>query len=225
MKTYVVASSKNWFKKHKKSSEYKSLNITEIYTKDELNIAYLSKLQPEYIFFPHWSWIVSEEIYNNFKCVVFHTAPLPYGRGGSPIQNLILKGFKKSPLCALEMNEIIDGGAIYCSEEVSLEGKISEIFINLAGTVEKLILKIINENPVPVDQAGQVVKFQRLNFEHNEMDFSLSLEKLFDRIRMVDGMDYPKAFKKIGKYSINFSNALIKNGRLYASVELIQDED
>ena len=197
MKSYVIASSKDWFSKHTKSSEFKDLNIIEIDSEKDLNYAFLKKLQPEYIFFPHWNSIVDEVIYSNFKCIVFHTAPLPYGRGGSPIQNLILRGFKKSPLCAIEMTKVVDGGAVYCSEEISLEGKISEIFFNLANTVEKLILKIINENPIPVRQVGDVVEFKRLKPEDSELDFSLLPDELFDRIRMVDGLDYPKAFKKI----------------------------
>jgi methionyl-tRNA formyltransferase len=223
MKSYVVAASKNWFSKHKKSQEYKDLNIIEINSENDLNYSYLKKLKPEYIFFPHWNSIVDEEIYSNFKCVVFHTAPLPYGRGGSPIQNLILRGFKKSPLCAIEMTKILDGGPIYCSEEISLEGKISEIFFNLASSVEKLILRIVHENPKPIPQAGEIVEFKRLKADDNELDFSLMPEELFDRVRMVDGLDYPKAFKKIGKYKMKFSNALMKDGKLYANVEFNEE--
>ena len=32
-----------------------------------------------------------KKIYENFICVIFHTGNLPKHRGGSPIQNLILK--------------------------------------------------------------------------------------------------------------------------------------
>ena len=225
MKSYVVASSKEWFENHPKSKEYKNLNIAEISTKEDLNYTHLIKLQPDYIFFPHWNWIVDKKIFNNFKCVVFHTAPLPYGRGGSPIQNLILRGFKKSPICALEMNKTIDGGAIYCSEEISLEGKISDIFSNAASTIEKLILKIVKENPVPIQQVGEVKEFKRLKPIDSQLDFSLSPIELFDRIRMVDGLDYPKAFTKIGKYNIKFCDALIKDGKLHASIELTDSKE
>ena len=95
----------------------------------------------------------------------------------------------------------------------------------MANIVEKLILKIINENPTPVSQVGEIVEFKRLKPGDNELDFSLMPEELFDRIRMVDGLDYPKAFKKIGKYNIKFTDALIKNGKLHASVELGDDQE
>ncbi len=31
------------------------------------------------------------EIFENWACVVFHMTDLPYGRGGSPLQNLIVR--------------------------------------------------------------------------------------------------------------------------------------
>ena len=93
MTNYVVASSKSWFKEHSKSSEYKNLSIYEISTKKDLNLSKLEDINPRYIFFPHWNWKIEPEIYLRYECVVFHTAPLPYGRGGSPIQNLIINGF------------------------------------------------------------------------------------------------------------------------------------
>ena len=65
MKSYVVASSKDWFSKHKKSHEYNDLNIVEINSENDLSYAYLKKLQPEYVFFPHWNSIVNEKIYKN----------------------------------------------------------------------------------------------------------------------------------------------------------------
>jgi methionyl-tRNA formyltransferase len=104
-----------------------------------------------------------------------------------------------------------------------LEGKISEIFFNLASSVEKLILRIVHENPKPIPQAGEIVEFKRLKADDNELDFSLMPEELFDRVRMVDGLDYPKAFKKIGKYKMKFSNALMKDGKLYANVEFNEE--
>ena len=124
MKNYVVASSRKWFFEFPKSKKYQKLSIFKIKNKKELNLNYLSKINPRYIFFPHWSWKVETEILEKFECVAFHTAPLPYGRGGSPIQNLILNGFKKSPVCALKMTNELDAGPIYKKFEISLEGSV-----------------------------------------------------------------------------------------------------
>ena len=72
-----------------------SHEVLIINNKSQLSKDKLADFIPDIIFFPHWNWIVPDTIYESFKCIVFHTAPLPYGRGGSPIQNLILRGFKK----------------------------------------------------------------------------------------------------------------------------------
>ena len=61
-------------------------------------------------------------------CIGFHTAPLPYGRGGSPIQNLIIRNFKIAPVCAIKMTNKFDAGPIFLKEKVSLSGNLDAIF-------------------------------------------------------------------------------------------------
>jgi methionyl-tRNA formyltransferase len=221
MINYIVASSKDWFKEHPKSEEYEELNLIEISNKEDLKLEYLEKINPRYIFFPHWNWKVSSEIYERFECVVFHTAPLPYGRGGSPIQNLIIKGLKNSPVCALKMTDILDGGPIYDSIEVSLDGTISEIFSRIAACIEKLIVLICQNNPHPIEQNGEVVAFKRLSNSDNELLSNHSIKELYDRIRMVDGLDYPRAFINYGNHKIEFSEACIDGNHLLAKVKII----
>ena len=225
MTNYVIASSKDWFKEHPKSEEYRSLNLFEMTKKGELNLGYLETINPRYIFFPHWSWKVDSEIYKRFECVAFHTAPLPYGRGGSPIQNLILNGLKKSPVCALRMTDILDGGPIYDSLEVSLDGTISEIFIRIADCVEKLIILICQNNPDPIEQDGEVVTFKRLSNTDNELLGSYSIGELYDRIRMVDGNGYPKATINFGDYKIELTEAIILGDELHAKVRLFNNDN
>src|SRR5882672_1131472 len=61
-------------------------------TREELTADAVNALKPRYIFFLHWSWKVPEELVGNYECVCFHMTDVPYGRGGSPLQNLILRG-------------------------------------------------------------------------------------------------------------------------------------
>jgi len=37
-------------------------------------------------------WIILKEIFENYEIILFHMTDLPYGRGGSPLQNLIVRG-------------------------------------------------------------------------------------------------------------------------------------
>lgn len=215
---YVVASSKTWFKKHLKSDQYKKLQIIEISSKNDLNTKNLKKINPRYIFFPHWSWKINTDIYNNFECIGFHTSPLPFGRGGSPIQNLIVRGVKKSPLCAFKITDTIDGGPIYDSIKVSLDGTIDEIFSRIAVCVEKIIIKICNKKIIPKKQNGRVVLFKRLKYEDNELKSDYSIKALYDRVRMVDGLDYSKAFINFGKNRIEFTEAKLVKNKLEAKI-------
>ena len=62
----------------------------------KLTFNYVKKLNPEFIFLPDWSWIVPFDIVDNFKCVCFHESNLPKFRGGSPLQNQIIRGIEKT---------------------------------------------------------------------------------------------------------------------------------
>jgi methionyl-tRNA formyltransferase len=225
MMNYVVASSKDWFQEHPKTREYSSLNIIEIKTKNELNLELLEEINPRYIFFPHWNWKVGSEIFERYECVVFHTAPLPFGRGGSPIQNLILRNIEKTPVCALRMTEILDGGPIYDSIEVTLDGTITQILSKIAVCVEKLIIKICQENIEPKEQSGAVVTFNRLTYADNELKSEYSIKELYDRIRMVDGEGYKNAYINFGDYKIDLKDSQIKNNEIVAKIRLYRDED
>ena len=53
---------------------------------------------------------------------------LPFGRGGSPLQNLITRGISKTKISALRCNEEIDAGPIYLKRPLSLHGSAEEIY-------------------------------------------------------------------------------------------------
>jgi len=221
----VIVYSKNWFESHPKSDEFKKLELTEITNKADLNLENLKKINPRYVFFPHWNWKVEPEIFEAFECVVFHTAPLPYGRGGSPIQNLIIRGINKSPVCALKMTDVLDGGPIYDSKEISLEGNIDGIFSEIAKCVEELILKICKLNLIPLPQKGNVVSFKRLSYVDNQLLQEHSINEVYDRIRMVDGEGYKRAYITFGDHKIEFSEAKIVNNELLAKIRMLKDVD
>lgn len=98
---------KNYFElKEKLVNEY-IFHIIE--NKEELTLENIKRINPKYIFFPHWSWIIPEEIYLNYECVLFHMTDLPYGRGGSPLQNLIMNKKYNTKISAIQVSKILDG--------------------------------------------------------------------------------------------------------------------
>jgi methionyl-tRNA formyltransferase len=208
----VICSSKSWFKLNPSIGDTHVVKYFQ--GKDELSIKALVEFKPDYVFFTHWNWIVKDDIHQNFNCVVFHTAPLPYGRGGSPIQNLILEGFDKAPVCAIKMTRELDSGPIYASSAISLAGSLKDIFLRLNVAVNDLIEEITENNPSAVPQRGEPHIFKRLTIEDNEIPMGLGLEEIYDRIRMVDHDEYPNAFITYDNIKLEFGSAKIVNGTL-----------
>ena len=58
----------NVFKKLKK--KYK--NFILIKDKENLTISKIQNIDPKFIFFPDWSWILPNEIIKNYQCVCIH---------------------------------------------------------------------------------------------------------------------------------------------------------
>lgn len=231
MENIVIATIKEWnienyFKL--KNSFYDKYNFHLITNSEELNYANLEKLNPRYIFFPHWSWIIKEEIYSNFECIVFHMTDLPYGRGGSPFQNLIMNEVYDTKISALKVDGGLDTGDIYLKENFNISiGSAEENFIKLSKIIfEKMIPVFFNNNLIAEKQYGEIVEFKRR--KQNESDiFNLkekSLSKLYDFIRMLDAEGYPKAYINLDKVRIDFSEVQLKNKKLVGRFEIIENE-
>ena len=218
MSNSIIACSKNWFFSEPKSEKFKKINFIKITNKKDFSIKKIKEIDPDYIFLPHWSYIVSPHIYENWKCIGFHTAPLPYGRGGSPIQNLIKNKIKNSPVCAFEVNNKIDSGPIYDSYKISLSGNCEDILKRISKAVENMILNIIKNKPSPVMQRGRATYFKRRSPSDSLIGKNLKSKELYDHIRMLDSDEYPRAYMNYGKYKIEFSKAELKDSKVYAKV-------
>ena len=205
----LICNSKSWFSLNKEIKDFYS--IKEISRKEDLNSKLIQDFKPDFIFFPHWNWIVDKKIHQNQNCIVFHTSPLPYGRGGSPIQNLILNGYENTPVCALEMTSEIDSGSIYGQISISLEGKLETIFSRINNAINKLIIKIVKNQLIPLPQEGKPHLFKRLTEKNNEIPKKISLKEIYDRVRMVDHKDYPNAYIIYGNNKLEFYNASFSN--------------
>lgn len=107
------------------------------------------KANPKYIFFLHWSWKVPLEIINNYECVCFHMTDVPYGRGGSPLQNLVVRGHRRTKLTALRMTEDFDAGPVYLKKDLTLGGNAEEIYIRACYLSAEMIHRIVLEHPKP----------------------------------------------------------------------------
>jgi methionyl-tRNA formyltransferase len=177
-------------------------------------------LGPRYIFFLHWSWKVSDHLIDACECVGFHMTDLPYGRGGSPLQNLVLRGRKETVLTALRLTGELDAGPVYLKEPLSLAGSAEEIYIRAGYLSAAMIRRIISERLQPSPQIGEVVTFKRRKPAESEIPEADSLHALHDFIRMLDAEGYPRAFITYKGFRYEFSRAALYDGRIVADVRV-----
>jgi len=220
-KNYVVAGAKPWSRRV--FDENISVFPGEWYfvsRPKELSLKTMARLEPRYIFFLHWSWKVPSEIINGYECVCFHMTDVPYGRGGSPLQNLIQNGHRHTKLTALQMVEEFDAGPIYLKEDLCLEGNAEEIYIRASYISAQMIRKIAEEEPTPQPQVGDPLIFKRRKPDESRISDLPDLQAMHDFIRMLDANGYPKAFLEYSGFRYEFSRAAMYDGRLKADVKI-----
>ena len=181
----------------------------------------LKHMQPRYVFFLHWSWKVPLEIIKDHECVCFHMTDVPYGRGGSPLQNLILRGHRHTRLTALRMVEEFDAGPVYLKEDLSLEGNAEEIYIRASYLSARMIRQIIEQEPMPLPQNGKPVLFERRKPKESRIPEFNKLRELHDFIRMLDADGYPPAFIEYNGFRYEFNRAALYHGKIVADVNII----
>ena len=173
-------------------------------------------LKPRYIFFPHWSWTVPDDVLAAAECVCFHMTDVPYGRGGSPLQNLIARGHGETKLSALRMVPELDAGPVYMKRDLSLEGAAHEIFERCARLTFDMIEEIVAGQLEPVPQSGTPVTFARRRPEESRLPQSGSPQAVYDHIRMLDAEGYPRAFLDYGDFRLEFRDARLDGERIEA---------
>ena len=190
----------------------------------ELTDEHVAKIDPRYIFFLHWSWKVPDSLIENRECVCFHMTDVPFGRGGSPLQNLLARDIRHTKLSALRMTSEIDAGPVYCKKSLCLEGGAEEIYLRANLEAAELIRAIIDRELKPAPQSGKVVEFPRRRPAESRIPQLDGLRKLHDFIRMLDADGYPHAFVEHAGFRFQFRRASLYNGHIHADVIITEVE-
>ena len=226
-RVYVVATLKPWnIQAYHRTLKHLPGQWHLVTDPAQLTVERVRSLAPRYIFFPHWSEIVPAEILALTECVCFHETDLPFGRGGSPVQNLIERGQRETVITALRMVEELDAGPVYMKQPLSLEGGGEEVYLRAASLVAEMIAEMIEQEPESFEQVGEAVVFQRRTPQQSEVPSDMQgLEQLFDHIRMLDAEGYPKACFTHGHYRFELSRPALKTGEIVADVRITRIED
>lgn len=225
MENILIVSEKSW---NKELVSYLQSTMPQyafylISQKEDFTVERIGSISPVKIFIPHWSYIIPSAIFERYECIVFHMTDLPYGRGGSPLQNLIVRGLTATKLSALRVEVGLDTGPVYLKMDLSLLGTAEEIFVRANKLVGKMIVEIIQNNLQPVPQEGDPVVFKRRKPEQSDMSGLEKLEEIFDYIRMLDADGYPHAYIEKGEFRYEFTRASIKaDGSIVADVKITE---
>lgn len=217
--SYVVCGTKPW-NRHVFDEQLRTLpgKWYFIGSHEEFTLGRLEDLDPRYMFFLHWSRKVPDELLERFECVNFHMTDVPYGRGGTPLQNLIEQGHSHTRLSALRMVSELDAGPVYLKEDLCLRGTAEEVYLRASELSARMIQRIIQENPEPEPQDGKPTVFRRRQPDQSEVPHVPSLEALHDFIRMLDAEGYPRAFLMHAGFRFEFHRAARYFDRVEADV-------
>ena len=140
--------------------------------------------------------------------------------GGSPLQNLIIRGHTETMLTALRMVGELDAGPVYKKMPLTLDGSAEEIYTRAGRLGMEIIDWIIGNRPVPVPQVGAPVLFKRRKPEQSRLPDRCGLHEIHDFIRMLDAEGYPRAFLEIGGLRLEFSHSRLDLDHVLADVRI-----
>ena len=154
---------------------------------------------------------------------------LPYDRcafwaGGSPLQNLISRGFTETKLTALKMIDEMDAGPYFLKETLSLHGSAEEIYKRAAVLSFHMARLIMDNHLPPKPQVGEATIFKRRTPAESALPQFEDLGKFYDFVRMLDAPTYPRAFLKASGLKFVFSDAKWHDGTIKAEVEVNIDQ-
>ncbi len=152
--------------------------------------------------------------------MIFHMTDVPYGRGGSPLQNLIVRGHTETKLTALRCVAEMDAGPVYLQRPLSLLGTAEEILIRAGHLIIDMIVTITAVEPMPRRQQGAPTVFERRKPTDGALDQARTISNAYDLIRMLDAEGYPHAFADVGPFRIEFSRATLRPDEVVADVRI-----
>lgn len=169
-------------------------------SRDEFSESEIYCFEPSIILFYGWSDIIKSSLITQYTCLMLHPSPLPKYRGGSPIQNQIIRGETESAVTIFVMDDGIDTGPIVRQESLSLEGSLKDIFSRIEAIGYSLTKDILQNGLNSKEQDHTAAThFNRLTPDKSELTLeeleNQSALYLSNKIRMLQD-PYPNPYIK-----------------------------
>lgn len=218
---FIIITKKKW-----DNNNFKNLN-KKIKVLQKLDKNKINDINPKIIFFIHWSKLIPKDVYEKYICIQFHLADLPNGRGGSPIQNQILRNIKKTKISAFKVSKELDSGPICMKQNFLLNGSAESILKEMEFKSIDMIKKLTKKHKIIFKkQIGKPTFFKRRKPHESEINISKikTITNMYNFLRMLDAPDYPKAFIKLKEFKITFNDIEKKNKIINAKVKITKNE-
>jgi len=113
--------------------------------RDDEIVSKLLTIKCDYIVVAAYGQILPTSILNHAPCINLHASILPYYRGASPIQQILLNGDKETGVTAMLMEEGLDTGDILKISriKVSDDEMVENLFIKLTEVASDLIIDVL----------------------------------------------------------------------------------
>ena len=149
---------------------------------------------------------------------------LPFGRGGSPLQNLIVRGINETQFTALRCVADLDAGPIYMKRSLSLFGTAEEILLRATNLTGEMIERMVRDQPASKPHGGDPINFPRRGPQDGDISKSSELEQVFDHNRILDSDDYPTAFVETEHFMLEFPRVSLKTDSVVDDVKISRKE-
>jgi methionyl-tRNA formyltransferase len=131
----------------------------------------------------------------NNENIVIHESALPLGRGWSPLSWQIEEGHNTIPFTAFQATGKIDDGQIVLQKFLQLKGTelLSEIKSLQADLTIEMVIELVKsyKHWSITPQKGKSSYYPRRTIETDQLDPSLPLEQLFNKLRVADNQNFP----------------------------------
>jgi len=183
---------------------FSKIKDTEKYLVTHKDYNIIGNIKPDLVFFIGWSSIVPDDIIQNYKCICLHPSLLPKYRGGSPIQHQLINNESIGGVTLFLMDHGIDTGDILYQSKISLQGSLSNIFVEIKREGIKGIEAIIDSyqtiDKLKMKQdSAQATFFNRRSGAQSEITFEEIKANdpvyLYNKIRSLND-PYPNAYIK-----------------------------
>jgi methionyl-tRNA formyltransferase len=199
----------HWQKKHKKEHDV-------ILCRDQKELP-----GGDLLFLVSCSQIIDESTRNRYKyTLVLHASDLPLGRGWSPHVWAILEGAQAVTVSLLQAEDSIDTGAIWAKRSFSVPKDALYDEINRCLFETELMLMdeailLIKSDIKPQQQLKSIkpTYYRKRTPQDSEVDASQPLDKIFNKIRIMDPSRYP-AFFHLHGYTYTIKLKKVKNNEV-----------